>query len=202
MPPNPDLNDKPVVKALRAHIRSLARAVKRLPRAQRPRRTAMRDTPLLVTVPLSRRSRSDASSSETAGGRRGRSAGRRRALSDLMKTRGLSEADVTAALKTYTPTGKHDEYYLFASGGHSGKVIVIGVPTMRILKYIGVFTPEPWQGYGFDDQTEERARRRARATGKTLTWGDTHHPALSRDRRRLRRPVPVRQRQGQRRASR
>ena len=29
-------------------------------------------------------------------------------------------------------------------------MIVYGIPSMRILKYIGVFTPEPWQGYGFD----------------------------------------------------
>ncbi|HMQ22462.1 MAG TPA: hypothetical protein PKE00_08240, partial [Planctomycetota bacterium] len=58
----------------------------------------------------------------------------------LMQARGLSEADVSAALKTYTPTGKHDEYYVFASGGHGGNLIVIGVPSMRILKYVGVFT--------------------------------------------------------------
>ena len=63
------------------------------------------------------------------------------AVANLMKARGLSEADVTAALKTYTPSGKKDEYYTFASGGHGGNLIVIGVPSMRILKYIGVFTP-------------------------------------------------------------
>ncbi|HSN30122.1 MAG TPA: hypothetical protein VLT45_27735, partial [Kofleriaceae bacterium] len=67
------------------------------------------------------------------------------ALSAMMKARNLSEADVKAALMTYTPTGHHDEYVIFASGGHSGQVVVIGVPSMRILKYIGVFTPEPWQ---------------------------------------------------------
>ena len=66
-------------------------------------------------------------------------------LDDLMKARKLSEDDVRAALMTYTPTGRHDEYYMFASGGHSGHVVVIGVPSMRILKYIAVFTPEPWQ---------------------------------------------------------
>jgi nitrous-oxide reductase len=48
---------------------------------------------------------------------------------ELMKARGLSEADVAAALKTYTPTGKFDEYLTFASGGHSGQVLVIGVPS-------------------------------------------------------------------------
>ena len=50
-------------------------------------------------------------------------------VAELMKARGLSEADVNAALKTYTPSGKRDEYYLFASGGHGGNLIVIGVPS-------------------------------------------------------------------------
>ena len=76
-------------------------------------------------------------------------------VADLMKERGLSEADVSAALQTYMPTGKKDEYYTFASGGHGGNMIVIGVPSMRILKYVGVFTPEPWQGYGYGDQSNQ-----------------------------------------------
>jgi nitrous-oxide reductase len=100
------------------------------------------------------------------------------ALQDLMKARNLSEDDVKAALKTFTPTGRLDEYYLFGSGGHSGQVVVVGVPSMRILKYIAVFTPEPWQGYGFDDQTKA-VLAGGRRHGKDLTWADTHHPALS-----------------------
>ena len=100
------------------------------------------------------------------------------ALTDLMNARNLTEADVNAALKTYTPTGLTDEYLTFASGGHSGQVIVIGVPSMRILKYIGVFTPEPWQGYGFDDQTKG-VLAGGKRYGRDITWADTHHPALS-----------------------
>jgi nitrous-oxide reductase len=96
----------------------------------------------------------------------------------LMQARNLSEADVTAALKTYTPTGRHDEYYTFASGGHGGNLIVIGVPSMRILKYIGVFTPEPWQGYGYGDETGSVLAQGNRV-GNELTWADMHHPALS-----------------------
>ncbi|MBL0216179.1 MAG: Sec-dependent nitrous-oxide reductase [Myxococcales bacterium] len=99
-------------------------------------------------------------------------------LTDLMKARNLSEADVNAALKTYTPSGRMDEYLTFASGGHGGQVIVIGVPSMRILKYIAVFTPEPWQGYGFDDQTKS-VLAGGKRFAKDLTWADTHHPALS-----------------------
>jgi nitrous-oxide reductase len=100
------------------------------------------------------------------------------ALQDLMKARKLSEDDVRAALMTYTPTGRHDEYYLFASGGHSGQVVVIGVPSMRILKYIAVFTPEPWQGYGYGDQSKQIFEEGKRH-GHDITWADTHHPALS-----------------------
>ncbi len=96
----------------------------------------------------------------------------------LMQARNLSESDVTAALKTYTPTGKHDEYYTFASGGHGGNLIVIGVPSMRILKYIGVFTPEPWQGFGYGDGGDDVIKQGFRG-GQEITWADMHHPALS-----------------------
>lgn len=95
-----------------------------------------------------------------------------------MKARNLSEADVSAALKTYTPTGRKDEYISFASGGHGGNVIVFGVPSMRILKYIAVFGPEPWQGYGYGDQTSALLASGS-LRGESLSWGDVHHPALS-----------------------
>ncbi|MEO6775600.1 MAG: cytochrome C, partial [Kofleriaceae bacterium] len=76
-------------------------------------------------------------------------------IRDLMEARGLDEADVVAALKTYTPSGKMDEYYVFAGGGQSGNVDVIGVPSMRLLKVIGVFTPEPWQGWGYGGEGDK-----------------------------------------------
>ncbi len=108
----------------------------------------------------------------------GGSAGNATPIKQLMQERNLSEADVAAALKTYTPSGRKDEFLQFASGGHSGQVLVIGIPSMRILKYIAVFTPEPWQGYGFDEQTQ-RVLAQGDRPGEKLRWGDTHHPALS-----------------------
>src|SRR5262245_45709404 len=72
-------------------------------------------------------------SEKTASGNIGAS----QSVADLMKARGLTEADVEAALKTYVPSGKLDEYYIFASGGQSGNINVIGVPSMRMLKVIG-----------------------------------------------------------------
>ena len=95
-----------------------------------------------------------------------------------MKERNLSEKDVLAAAKTYQPTGRKDDYMVFSSGGQSGQVIVYGVPSMRIYKYIGVFTPEPWQGYGFDEESKA-VLRSGSINGKEINWGDTHHPNFS-----------------------
>ena len=76
-----------------------------------------------------------------------------------------------AAQKTYVPPGDLDEFYMFASGGHSGQVYVYGLPSMRHLATIPVFTPYPGTGYGFDDDSKKMLGN--------LTWGDAHHPALS-----------------------
>jgi len=100
-------------------------------------------------------------------------------LQDVMKRRGLNENDVMAAAKTYTPSGKRDEFVVFSSGGQSGQVIVYGIPSMRILKYIGVFTPEPWQGYGYDDESKKVLAEGSKVDGREVLFGDTHHPAFS-----------------------
>ena len=99
-------------------------------------------------------------------------------LERVMKERNLSEQDVLAAAKTYQPTGRKDDYMVFSSGGQSGQVLVYGVPSMRIYKYIGVFTPEPWQGYGFDEESKA-VLRSGSINGKEINWGDTHHPNFS-----------------------
>jgi nitrous-oxide reductase len=131
---------------------------------------------LLATAALALACGENASLQDSAGGAKaGNGSGD---IAALMRARNLSEADVTAALKTYTPTGARDEYLMFASGGHSGQVIVIGLPSMRLLKVIAVFSPEPWQGYGYGDQTDALLRSGDPAEGE-LNWADTHHPALS-----------------------
>jgi len=99
-------------------------------------------------------------------------------ITELMKARNLTEADVEAALKTYVPTGKKDEYYIFASGGQSGNVNVIGVPSMRMLKVIGVFTPESWQGWGFGGEGDKVLDQGNQGNHK-IRWADMHHPNLS-----------------------
>src|SRR3989338_3258931 len=99
----------------------------------------------------------------------------------IVQKRALSPNDVNAALATYLPTGRYDDYVMFASGGHSGQVLAIGLPSMRLLRVIAAFTPESWQGYGFGVQenplTTQDSARRPEKMG--LKWADTHHPALS-----------------------
>jgi nitrous-oxide reductase len=97
--------------------------------------------------------------------------------SRIVKERSLTPDDVTAALKTYMPSGRYDEYVQFASGGHSGQVLVIGLPSMRLLKVIAVFTPEPWQGWGYGAGNE--VLEEGYVDGRPITWADAHHPALS-----------------------
>ena len=86
--------------------------------------------------------------------------------------RPMATGDVqSAALASYVKPGDFDEYYLFYSGGHSGQVFVAGVPSMRHIATIPVFAPYPGTGYGFDEETRHMLGG--------YTWGDVHHPALS-----------------------
>ena len=84
---------------------------------------------------------------------------------------GAQSDAAVAALKTYVAPGDLDEYYMFSSGGHSGQIYVYGLPSMRHLSTIPVYTPYPATGYGFDDDSKKMLG--------DLTWGDAHHPALS-----------------------
>jgi nitrous-oxide reductase len=100
-------------------------------------------------------------------------------IAAIAEARGLTPDDVSAALKTYVPSGQHDEFIMFSSSGHAGQVYVIGIPSMRLLRSIAVFTPEPWQGYGYGDKHSMDILKEGSVDGTTITWGDTHHPALS-----------------------
>src|SRR5262249_12441145 len=84
---------------------------------------------------------------------------------------GVTSDLAVAAQKTYIAPGDLDEYYLFSSGGHSGQIYIYGIPSMRHLATIPVFTPYPATGYGFDDDATAMLGGR--------TWDDVHHPALS-----------------------
>ncbi len=85
---------------------------------------------------------------------------------------GATTDAAVAAQKVYVAPGDLDSYYMFASGGHSGNVYVYGIPSMRHIVTVPVFTPYPATGYGFDDDSKAML-------GGKLTWGDVHHPSLS-----------------------
>ncbi len=99
-------------------------------------------------------------------------------LDDVKKERGLDDANVLAAVKTFMPRGGRDEYFSFVGAGNAGSMIVYGIPSMRIYKYVGVFAPEPWQGYGYDDESSLLLKKGS-IDNRINTYGDMRYPALS-----------------------
>jgi nitrous-oxide reductase len=84
-------------------------------------------------------------------------------------------ARAVAAEKVYVAPGEYDKYYAFLSGGQSGSVFVIGIPSCRLLREIPIF--EPRAAYGYAVHEGDARREELVATGGL--WGDTHHPVLS-----------------------
>lgn len=99
-------------------------------------------------------------------------------LSEIAKERGLKSEDLLSAVKTYNPSGAQDEFLAFFGTGVSGRLAVVGMPSMKILKYVAVFSAEPWQGYAFDDESKNIIKGSARDEIE-YSFGDMGAPALS-----------------------
>jgi len=69
--------------------------------------------------------------------------------------------------------GELDEYYGFWSGGHSGEVRILGLPSMRELMRIPVFNIDSATGWGLTNESKE-------VLGENhYLNGDCHHPHMS-----------------------
>jgi len=102
-------------------------------------------------------------------------------INAIIEDRGLTVEQAEGALLTYVPPGEYDPYIMVSSGGHSGNIHLVGVPSMRMLKTIPVFTPESWSGYGQGSDLSELVLEEGSSDkqARKLAWGDTHHPAIS-----------------------
>jgi nitrous-oxide reductase len=111
----------------------------------------------------------------------GAAAGQAGSLEQVALARSLNPDEAKAALETFTPPGKFDEFTMFMSGGHSGSIYLVGIPSLRVLKEIPVYAPNSWQGWA--QGSEEGAAVLKEGTFApdlpTITWGDLHHPQLS-----------------------
>ncbi len=80
-----------------------------------------------------------------------------------------------AAQAVYVAPGTYDEFYAFMSGGYSGQLTVMGLPSGRLLKTVAVFSQFPENGYGYSEETKPMLQ----TTYGFIPWDDAHHPQLS-----------------------
>ena len=80
-----------------------------------------------------------------------------------------------AATKVYVAPGDYDEYYAFMSGGFSGQVTVMGLPSGRLLKTVPVFSQHAENGWGYSEETKGMLE----TSYGFIPWDDAHHPQLS-----------------------
>jgi len=85
----------------------------------------------------------------------------------------LSSADAASAV--YVPPGEYDEFYAFMSGGFSGNLTVMGLPSGRLLKTVPVFSQFPENGWGYSEETKAMLQ----TSYGFAAWDDAHHPELS-----------------------
>ncbi|MCW8886218.1 MAG: TAT-dependent nitrous-oxide reductase [Motiliproteus sp.] len=83
-------------------------------------------------------------------------------------------ANAAGGAKGTVAPGELDEYYGFWSGGHSGEVRILGVPSMRELMRIPVFNLDCATGWGLTNESKEIL-----GSENPHLVGDCHHPHMS-----------------------
>ena len=79
-----------------------------------------------------------------------------------------------AANSAVVHPGELDEYYGFWSGGHSGEVRIMGIPSMRELMRIPVFNIDSATGWGLTNESKA-----IKGDSAHILAGDSHHPHMS-----------------------
>ncbi len=80
-----------------------------------------------------------------------------------------------AAQAVYVPPGEYDEFYAFMSGGFSGQLTVMGLPSGRLLRTVPVFSQHAENGWGYSEETKGMLM----TSYGFVPWDDAHHPELS-----------------------
>ena len=78
------------------------------------------------------------------------------------------------ANEPFVHPGDLDEYYGFWSGGQSGEVRILGIPSMRELMRIPVFNTDSATGWGMTNESKA-----IKGDSVDIMAGDTHHPHMS-----------------------